>query len=283
MGDSFLYMVVAFIVTGIFSSVIPPGSPYVALGSSFAAGPGIKPVLDKVAARSARNYPHLVAEALGLELTDVTCSGATTANILREPQNDAPPQIDAVGPETALVTITAGGNDLDYVGTFIRGSTMNTLARPFGLVFKRFGNRIRARVSYLKEQAEYDAVAESLVEIVTEIRERAPRSRILLIDYLTVAGPGTRPRLDVPLNEEQLPSVVMMADGLARAFATAADKTGADLIAASAASKDHAVGSAAPWTTGFRFGPGGGVPYHPTEAGMAAVADLVVQKLRSAD
>ncbi|GAA1588116.1 SGNH/GDSL hydrolase family protein [Kribbella sancticallisti] len=261
--------------------MITPGSRYVSLGSSFAAGPGIKPILDKAAGRSGRNYPHLVAEALDLHLTDVTYSGATTANLLREPQDQAPPQIDAVGPDTALVTITAGGNDLDYIGTFTRGSKLNTLAKPATLLGKRVANRIRARVSYLKEQAEYDAVADSLFDVVTAIQKRAPQSRILLVDYLTVAGPATRPRLDVPLNEEQLPSVVMMADGLAKAFATAAERSGVERIAASTASKDHAVGSAEPWTTGFSILPGRGAIYHPTAAGMAAVADLIVAKLRS--
>lgn len=261
--------------------MITAGSRYVALGSSFAAGPGIKPIVDKAAHRSARNYPHLVAEALGLELTDVTYSGATTATILRDRQDDAAPQIDAVGPDTALVTVTAGGNDLDYIGTFVRGSLMNTLAKPATLLGKRVANRIRARVSYLKDPAEYAAVAASLTEIVTAIRERAPQSRILLVDYLPVVGPATRPRLDVPLNEEQLPSVAMMADGLAKAFATAAERTGTDLIAASTAGLPHAVGSPTPWTTGFHLGPGRGVPYHPTAAGMAAVADLIIAKLRA--
>jgi lysophospholipase L1-like esterase len=276
--------VVPLIITAgraIFGPVIAPGSSYVALGSSFAAGPGIKPRLDKAASRSGRNYPHLVAEALGLELVDVTCSGATTANLLSDPQNEAPPQLDAVSPGTDLVTVTAGGNDLDYVGSFLRGSMMNTLARPVGLVSKRLGNRIRARVSYLKQQAEYDAVADALVEIVDRIRESAPRSRILLVDYLTLVGPTTRPRLDVPLNEEQLPSIVMMAEGLAQAFAKASARSGAELVAASAASLDHGIGSAEPWTTGFGFRPGSAVGYHPNEAGMAAVADLVVQQLRT--
>ena len=62
---------------------------YVALGSSMAAGPGIRPDAAGSpvrAGRSARNYPHLVAERAGLDLVDVTYSGATTANILCEPQ-----------------------------------------------------------------------------------------------------------------------------------------------------------------------------------------------------
>lgn len=263
--------------------MIPAGSRYVALGSSFAAGPGVEPLVDKAAGRSKRNYPQLVAEALQLELTDVTYSGATTANILSEPQDEAPPQLAAVGPETDLVTITAGGNDLEYIGTFIRGSMLNSLARPVDLIHRRLGNRIRARVSYLREQAEYDAVRDSLVEVVTQVQQRAPAARILLVDYLTVVGPTTRPRLDVPLNEEQLPSVAMMAAGLAEAFANAAAKSGAELVEASAASKEHAVGSAEPWTTGFSLRPpglGGGVPYHPNEAGMAAVAELVIRRLQ---
>ena len=57
---------------------------YVAMGSSFAAGPGLKlrvkgaPLL---AGRSQANYAHLVAARLGLELRDQTYSGATIAEI----------------------------------------------------------------------------------------------------------------------------------------------------------------------------------------------------------
>jgi lysophospholipase L1-like esterase len=262
--------------------VISPGSRYVALGSSFAAGPGITPVLDKAAGRSGRNYPHLIAERLGLDLVDVTYSGATTAHLLTDRQDDAAPQLDAVGPDTALVTVTAGGNDLDYIGSFIRGSLMNTLAKPATIFGRRVANRIRARVSYLRDDTAYDAAAANLAEIVRRIQDRAPSARVLLVDYLAVVGPATRPRLDVPLNEEQLPSVALMADRLAGAFAQAAEKTGAELVAVSEVSKAHAVGSAEPWTTGFslrspRFG--GVVPYHPNETGMAAVAEYVVRRL----
>ena len=265
--------------------MIPPGSRYVALGSSFAAGPGISPIVHPPAGRSGRNYAHLVAAELRLELTDVTYSGATTAHLLDTRQDDAAPQIDAVTPESALVTITVGGNDLDYIGTFIRGSFLNTLARPASILGRRVANRIRARVSYLKDDAEYQAVTDALVAVVERVRERSPDARVLLVDYLTLVGPSTRPRLDVPLNEEQLPSVALMADGLAASFAKAAAATGADLITASAASRDHAIGSPEPWTTGFTLRPpgvlGGFVPYHPNAAGMRAVADLIVHTLRT--
>jgi hypothetical protein len=54
-------------------------------------------------------------------------------------------------------------------------------------------------------------------------------------------------------------------------------------VTASAASRDHAVGAAEPWVTGWVFGDllaGGVGPYHPNAARMRAVAELVVQQLR---
>jgi hypothetical protein len=43
---------------------------HVALGSSFASGPGIDPILDARCGRSGSNYAHLVAARLGYELVD---------------------------------------------------------------------------------------------------------------------------------------------------------------------------------------------------------------------
>ena len=88
-----------------------------ALGSSFAAGPGIEPVADTGAMRSGANNAHLLATTLGADLTDLTVSGATTANILDEPQLSRtgvryPPQVSGLPAEADLVTVTAGGNDL---------------------------------------------------------------------------------------------------------------------------------------------------------------------------
>ncbi|WP_049797400.1 GDSL-type esterase/lipase family protein [Kribbella flavida] len=178
--------------------------------------------------------------------------------------------------------MTAGGNDLDYIGSFLRGSVMNTWAKPATIFGRRVANRIRARVSYLRDESAYDAVTDSLAEVVKRAQERAPRARVLLVDYLAVVGPATRPRLDVPLNEEQLPSIALMADRLAGVFAAAAERTGAELVAVSELSKQHAVGSPEPWTTGFTVRPpalGGFMPYHPNAAGMAAVADLIARHL----
>ena len=97
---------------------------YAALGSSFAAGPGISPIIDQHAMRSGRNYPHVLAERLDAHLTDVTISGATTATILDTPQITVtgvrfPPQLRLLSESADLVTITAGGNDLSYAGSML--------------------------------------------------------------------------------------------------------------------------------------------------------------------
>src|SRR3954447_9577878 len=65
---------------GADAAVVPPR--YVAMGSSFAAGPMIPDeVPDQSCGRSTHNYAHLVAADFGLNLTDVSCIGATTDNV----------------------------------------------------------------------------------------------------------------------------------------------------------------------------------------------------------
>jgi len=59
------------------------------------------------------------ASACSLSLVDVTCSGATTADVLRAGQFDQPAQLDAVSDETQLVTVTIGGNDVFYMANLI--------------------------------------------------------------------------------------------------------------------------------------------------------------------
>jgi lysophospholipase L1-like esterase len=99
---------------------LPAGSEYVALGDSYAAGYGLSrrtklPV--PACGQSADDYPHRLAKRFDLDLTDVSCAGATTANVLSRRQSGAKPQISALGPDTRLVTISIGGNDADLFAT----------------------------------------------------------------------------------------------------------------------------------------------------------------------
>ncbi len=247
-------------------------SRYVALGSSMAAGPGIRPPADGApfrAGRSAHNYPHLVAEKLGLDLVDVTYSGATTANLLTDPQDGAPPQVDALDGSEDLVTVTIGGNDAGYV-TLLFAAAVPRIVRSLPLI----GRALRAQLDPTTHDRALVAVAEALKEVGRTLRQRSPHAKVLFVDYLTLLPPaGQAP----PLSGADVALGRRIADTLERLTGEAAADTGCEWVRVAEASREHHAWSAAPWTT--RFGvplPGRPAPLHPNAEGMRAVADLVV-------
>ncbi|MGX9789394.1 SGNH/GDSL hydrolase family protein [Mycobacterium sp. MMS18-G62] len=248
-------------------------SRYVALGSSMAAGPGIRPSAHGApfrAGRSARNYPHLVAEKLGLDLVDVTYSGATTAHVLRERQNGEPPQIEALDGSEDLVTVTIGGNDAGYVPLlFVAG--FPSVVRRLPLL----GGVLRDRVDPAARDRALADVGESLKEVGRALRERSPRAKVLFVDYLTLLPPPGTPA--PPLSDTDVALGRHVAETLERLTAEAAADTGCQVVRAGEASRDHHAWSTEPWTTKFGLPvPSRTAPLHPNAAGMRAVADLVV-------
>ena len=248
-------------------------SRYVALGSSMAAGPGIRPSADGApfrAGRSARNYPHLVAEKLGLDLVDVTYSGATTANVLTDPQNGAPPQADALDGSEDLVTVTDRRQRrrlcaaADGGGAAAHRSLPAAAGRP----------RARQLDPTARDRALVD-VAESLKEVGRTLRQRSPRAKVLFVDYLTLLPPaGTAAP---PLSDVDVALGRRVADTLERLTGEAAADTGCEWVRVAEASREHHAWSAEPWTTKFGLPlPGRPAPLHPNAEGMRAVADLVV-------
>jgi lysophospholipase L1-like esterase len=252
---------------------------YVALGSSMAAGPGIAP-RDKSAplraARSAANYPHLVARRLGLDLVDVTYSGATTADVLTDRQNGEPPQVTALDGSETLVTITIGGNDVGYV-PLLTAAALPRAVRSLPVL----GDRVRQLVDPTARDRALVAVGEALKNVGREVRSRAPRAQVLFVDYLTLLPPAGEDA--PPLSGLEAALGRRVAATLERLTSEAAHETGCGLVTASDASRAHHAWSAEPWTTKpSRFGlplPGRPFPTHPNAAGMRAVADLVVASL----
>lgn len=239
-----------------------------------AAGPGIKPSAagaPRRAGRSAGNYPHLVAARLGSDLVDVTYSGATTAHILGERQNGAPPQIEALDGSEALVTVTIGGNDVGYV-PLLMAAALPRFTRSLPVL----GPWIRGLLDAGARAAALTQVAGSLVDVGREIRQRAPQAQVLFVDYLTllppagIAAPPLSPA-DATLGRE-------VAATLERLTGAAAAATGCGWVRAGRASIEHHAWSAQPWTTrpGWPCW-GRPAPLHPNAAGMRSVADLVAQ------
>jgi lysophospholipase L1-like esterase len=248
---------------------------YAALGSSMAAGPGISPSAHGPwpSGRSARNYPHLVAAALGLDLVDVTYSGATTANILHDRQFASAPQIDALDGSETLVTVTIGGNDVGYVPMLTAGC-LPWPARWMPVL----GCWIRDLLDLDARDLALHVVAESLCDVADALRRRAPRALVVFVDYLTLLPPPGEKA--PPLSDGDADLGRHIAATLEQHTAYAAEVTGCDIIKAGHASREHHAWSADPWMT--RFGvplPGRPAPLHPNAAGMRAVADLVTDRV----
>ncbi|MFJ9046216.1 ricin-type beta-trefoil lectin domain protein [Streptomyces sp. NPDC102347] len=247
------------------------GTDYVALGSSFAAGPGVPPLQTSDGAsdcsRSANNYPGVVAREIGANLTDVSCSGATTAHVLRERQGSRPPQIEAVTSAARLVTLTIGGNDVNYLGSINAYSCQAS------------GGTTCPTVNREAIERTFPELPGRIADIVHAVRAAAPEARVHLVTYFTLL-PDSGGCADAPLTAEQAAYERDIAARLAAATADAAAATGATLVDLAGASRGHDGCSATPWVESYRPAAGRST-YHPNEAGMRAAAALVRSALAS--
>jgi lysophospholipase L1-like esterase len=149
--------------------------------------------------RSQKNYAHRLAERLGARLVDLTVSGATTANIVDTPQQTAggvvyPPQVDGVPADADVVTITAGGNDLQFAGAMLYAAWLRL--EPESPAVPMLGAMFPDGVPLPTERA-VEQAATGLALVIEKARAKAPAARVLLVDYLTVldgaSGPATGP------------------------------------------------------------------------------------------
>ncbi|SEG98191.1 GDSL-like Lipase/Acylhydrolase family protein [Nonomuraea solani] len=184
-------------------TLVPPAHAaqaeiYVALGDSAASGPLVPNQIgpDFGCLRSDRNYAHLTAQNIGAStLRDVTCSGADTTDMY-QPQStelgDVPPQLDALTPDTTLVTVQIGANDVGLTG-FIE-DCLNLLPPPIGDA---------CNDDYIENgqdtwRLKTDALRPRLTTLVSDIRARAPQARIFVVGYATYARPnGCYPRVPI--------------------------------------------------------------------------------------
>lgn len=238
------------------------GGPYVSMGSSFAAGLGIAPYAEGAparCARSTRNYARQLAALRGLALVDAGCSGATTAALLA-PWGELPAQIDSVTPDTRLVTLTVGGNDIGYVGGLF-GASCRARSEP------------NCQTETTATEADYVALKTAMTKLVAEIRGRAPKAVVAFVQYPAVLPP-TGVCAATPLSDTSAAAARAKAARLAKITAEVAREGGALLIAADRFSQGHDACAAEPWMNGYPAPPGA-VPYHPNLAAMTAIAEAL--------
>lgn len=263
---------------------IPGYHAYVALGDSFQADSAILPGLTTAfvpagCAQVSYDYPHQVAAALGVsDFKDATCGGAVSGS-MTGPQpvlgGANPPQFSRLDRSTDLVTVGIGGNDLDLVGLI--GRCLALLPLPTTTCPH---DPMTGRI----------AAEQRVVEgVLAGIHQRAPRARVLLVDYLAVFPEHGGCWPYVPISDQDMPYLhsVLVAVNTMLARAAVADPGGTELVDTYTPSIGHDVcqSPTVRWTEGLLplslNTPGIAVPFHPNRAGADGQAQAVLARVRA--
>lgn len=180
----------------------PPGDAYVALGDSYTAGPLIPTQLADPAGclRSDHNYPHLsLSDLHQAVLRDVSCSGATTADMTAS-QNVTPgpnpPQLDALDANTKIVSLGIGGNDIGFSSIIANCVTATPSGTPCQDHYVVGGtDQIADRIA---------ATGPKVAAVLTAIKTRAPQAKILVVGYPAIlpdTGTGCWPQMPIAPND----------------------------------------------------------------------------------
>lgn len=252
------------------------GVDYVALGDSYTSGPGIPHQVDAGCARSDHNYPSLVAAQRQVaDFTDVSCAGATTAEMWQA-QGANKPQLDALGRGTDLVTVQIGGNDVGF-GSIIATCAHLAAQDPTGDPCER---------SY--EASGYDELALAVLRtapkvdrVLRAVHARAPHARVVVVGYpdlLPDNGSGCFPQVPFAQKdfaylrdtEKRLNLMLRVVAGVNRAgyVDTYGPTVGHDMCKAPADRWIEPLQPASP-----------AAPAHPNAKGEQAMAEAVLGRL----
>lgn len=241
---------------------------YVALGDSFAAlGPISAPTTGPAGCeRSTRGYPALLAARPDVgELVDVSCSGAETAHMTTRQFPGAPPQFDALTADTALVTLSVGGNDIRFgaIVECVKQTTPTATGAPCR-------DRLETPVT-----SALDGLGARLDEVYAGIRQRSPDARIVTTEYLPLVPASGGCEYVDGVSPGDIVWVRRVTERINSILADAADRSGAELAVPDDAASRHACAPPAERYTDFTGVETGSHAMHMTAAGHRAVADAV--------
>lgn len=256
---------------------------YVALGDSFASGLKIPPLVGGAppgCGRSTKNYAHLIAARKNVTaFTDATCSGAKTGDLSagQRTSGSPPPQLDALRPETALVTIGIGGNDIGFgeiVETCATKAMSVTSLKPCTDFYNDHGaDELAQRIG---------EVAPKLAEVLAAVKQRSPHAKVMVIGYPAILPEDSLGCVtQAPFHPGDLPYLRDLTVRLNSMLRDAASNAGAAYVDVQAASKGHDVCRPADerWVEGIRPAADDAAPMHPNSRGHEAAADLILAQL----
>ncbi|MPZ00117.1 MAG: SGNH/GDSL hydrolase family protein [Actinophytocola sp.] len=249
---------------------------YVALGDSSAAGPLIPSQVSTICLRSDKNWPNVVARRLGADLTDVSCSGATTDDMAGRQFGLVAPQYDALTADTDLVTLAIGANDI-RLGTVVP-SCLNSFPVPYGVSCKS-----RFTTGGTDELAErIAATAPKAGAVLDEINRRSPAADVFVVTYATYFAKGGCFGKD-PIWGVDADYLQATWDRLHEMLAEQAAEHGARFVDIRTPSADHGVCAShgEKWMEGL-VPTSAAAPYHPNAKGMAASGATVAAAIAAA-
>lgn len=220
---------------------------YVALGDSYSSGTGTRVYTDAGCQRSIYAYPSLIdTQRPNTDLVFAACSGATTTDVLNN-------QVSSLTSDTAIVTITIGGNDAGFSSVV----TQCALPWPWSC-----GSNLDTAQAFIR-----NTLPGRLDSVYAQIRTRSPSARVVVLGY---------PRLFMGVDcnggtffsADELTRMNQTADQLrdvTRGRAVAAGFTFADAIPAFTG---HAVCSSSEWLNGLSNPVG--ESYHPNRTGHSS-------------
>jgi lysophospholipase L1-like esterase len=158
-----------FMTAGTLPAAAAPGTvQYVALGDSYAAGVGAGRSLNSCL-QSTKGYPKLLDDEGRIGPVDnAACFGATTSEV-------ADDQLSALDRDTRLVTLTVGGNDLNFLPVLIK-CTEDEVACP---------GAVKAALDLF-----LPGLDSRLKSLYTAIAADAPEARIVVTGYPILFEPG---------------------------------------------------------------------------------------------
>jgi hypothetical protein len=268
---------------GVFGPPGAAGPPhYVSLGDSYTAAPLVPAQTGSPAGclRSTHSYPFLVAAGTGAAtFTDVSCQGATTANMTHPqsvPLGTNSPQDNALSVGTTLVTLQVGGNNIGFSDIIIHCTTLS-LTNPFGSPCKDHytsggTDKLRAKIN---------AAAPKVAADLQGIHADAPNARVYLVGYPVIlpnSGSGCWPL--VPIAFGDVPYLRGVEKALNSMLASVAAANNATFVDTYAASIGHDV-CQAPWTKWMEglIPTSPAAPFHPNQLGEQGMARQVLAAL----
>ncbi|WKD58326.1 Lipase 2 precursor [Corynebacterium capitovis DSM 44611] len=250
---------------------------YVALGDSYASmGSAVGQAADpSFCARSADNYPHELAGLFdhAITLVDATCQGSTTANIpgprdSHELSTPLHPQLDYVNRRTDLITLSIGGNDMDFAG--IAHCVQDAIGGAQRDCVKEFAAPTAVSLAELPGR---------INEVYARIHDAAPRATIVATGYTPLVSVEQSCAATDRLSADAVEWVVWLTAVINNIVKQTAEANGALYVLPDGVERHTTCAEVSERWVDAEGKATGSYPAHPTPAGQRAMAEAVARAL----